>query len=123
MFKGSKIFTVLFFIALFSTEYLAIATQEIKAIENSWDKLNHFMAFFALYILLINSYFALSVLKTFLVLFVFAVQIEIVQYFIPGREFSFFDIAADVVGMLIGYVVLWMYSFSRTKVTSLKLKL
>jgi VanZ family protein len=40
------------------------------------------------------------------ILFAFALQIEIVQYFIPEREFSLLDVVADMIGVGIGWIVM-----------------
>ena len=95
----------LFFICIIAIEYLATTTQEIQVIQNSWDKANHFIAFMVLYILLSFGYKHLSLIKKVMILLFFAVQIEVVQYFIPNRCFSLLDIFADMIGISIGYVV------------------
>jgi len=95
-----------FFICIIAIEYLATTTREISVVTNSWDKANHFVAFMVLYILLSLGYKHLSLIKKILILLAFAVQIEVVQYFIPGREFSLLDIFADMVGMGIGYIMM-----------------
>mgnify|MGYP005859179957 CR=1 FL=1 len=91
-----------FFAALLVILYLATTTLEIKPLQNSWDKANHFLAFFVLYVLLYYSHFKLSTVSCFLLLFAFGVQIEIIQYFIPKREFSLLDVVADGIGLFLG---------------------
>lgn len=91
------------FSALASIEYLATTTQSIAIVENMWDKSNHFVAFFVLYLLLANAYSNFSVRKNVLLLLVFALQIEIVQHFIEGRYASFADIVADSIGIALGF--------------------
>ena len=75
-------------------------------VQNSWDKANHFVAFMVLYILLSLGYRHIGLVLKVAILFVFALQIEIVQYFIPGREFSLLDVVADMIGVCIGWVVM-----------------
>ena len=41
----STLFAISFFICLVAIEFLATTSQEIKPIQNSWDKANHFIAF------------------------------------------------------------------------------
>ena len=94
-----------FFISLVAIEYLATTTTEIEVVQNSWDKANHFVAFMVLFVLLSFGYKHLNLAKRIMLLLVFAVQIEIVQYFIPCRSFSLLDIFADMVGVSIGYIV------------------
>ena len=106
----TKLCQILFIICFISIEYLSTTTISIPAIENSWDKLNHFVAFFVLYILL---YFGFKIFTTFgkvSLLMLFAVQIEIVQYFIPNRYFSLLDILADGIGILIAIGVISFYT-------------
>ncbi|HEX5711272.1 MAG TPA: VanZ family protein [Sulfuricurvum sp.] len=91
-----------FFITFCVIEYLALTPQHIEVIEGLWDKQNHFIAFFVLYILLSLSTTQLSTLKKFGLLFLVGFQIEAMQYFIPGRFFSLMDIVADSIGILIG---------------------
>lgn len=100
-----KISQYLFFISLVIIEYLATTTKEIEVVQNSWDKANHFIAFMVLFVLLSFGYKHLNLAKKIMILSLFAVQIEIVQYFIPCRSFSLLDIFADMVGIGIGYVV------------------
>ena len=100
-----KKFQIMFYICLITIEYLATTTQEIKPLEHTWDKANHFIAFMTLYVLLSLAYRKLSVVMKIALLLAFGMQIEIVQYFIPGRDFSFLDVVADSIGILIGIVL------------------
>lgn len=92
-----------FFAALACIEYLATTTRQIEVIAHSWDKLNHLVAFAVLYLLLSAAFGHLKIWCRVMLLMAFAVQIEIVQHFIPGREFSLLDIVADGVGIAIGW--------------------
>ena len=112
-----KKFKTMFYICLGSIEYLATTTREIKVIEHIWDKANHFTAFMTLYILLSLAYRHLSVLMKIVLLLAFGMQIEIVQSFIPGRDFSLFDVVADSVGIVIGIVVYYLYEKYRRSAT------
>ena len=94
-----------FFICIIVIEYLATTTRTIEVVEYSWDKANHFIAFMVLYILLSLGYKHLNLVKKVMILLAFAIQIEVVQYFIPGRDFSLLDIFADMVGLFIGWIV------------------
>lgn len=86
--------------------FLATTPKEIETIKHTWDKLNHILAFVTLYIVLSFSYKDLSLLSKFISLLAFGIFIEIVQYFIPNRDFSFYDIFADFIGILLGYFFL-----------------
>jgi VanZ family protein len=63
-----------------------------------------------LYILLSLAYEKLTIKIKVALLLAFGMLIEIVQAFIPGRDFSGFDVIADSVGITIGIVVVYMYS-------------
>jgi VanZ family protein len=107
-----RIFQVIFYLCLVVIEFLATTTQSIEIIENVWDKANHFVAFFILYILLSFAYRNLSIISRILILLAFGMQIEIVQSFIDGRYFSLFDVVADSVGIGIG-TILYRYINSK----------
>ena len=91
------------FSCLIVIEYLATTSRSVSVNEVFWDKFNHFFAFFVLFILL-NLSFKMSNLAKFSLLLVFGLQIEIIQHFLPERYFSLFDIFADFVGILIGFI-------------------
>lgn len=98
-------FKSLFFLNFAFIEYLALTPQHIEIIESFWDKQNHFIAFLVLYILLGLAYRDFSTAKKTTVMTLIAFQIEITQYFIPGRCFSLLDIAADAVGVVLGILI------------------
>jgi len=88
----------------------------VESVTLGWDKLNHVVAFTVLYILFSLAFNNLSIVLKVLLLFVFGLQIKIVQFFLPPREFSSLDIAADMVGIVIGMVIYpfadrWLNSF------------
>ena len=93
---------ILFLFFLIVIEYLATTSISIKVIENSWDKANHFVAFFVLFITLSTGFPNIKLIGRILLLMFFGIQIEIVQAFLPFREFSLLDIFADFVGVVIG---------------------
>ena len=99
-----KISQYSFYICIIAIQYLATTSREIEVVQNSWDKANHFVAFMVLFVLLSFGYKHLNLAKKIMILLLFAVQIEIVQYFIPCRSFSLLDIFADIVGIGIGYI-------------------
>lgn len=76
--------------------------KKIKPIQNSWDKANHFIAFLTLYVTLTLGYTNFKMRTKVLLLLAFGLQIEIVQAFLPNREFSLFDVFADSVGIVFG---------------------
>ncbi len=99
----NRFLVVLFFMTLLSIMYLATTTNpNMAAVQSMWDKANHFAAFITLYILLSLAFKDLSITYKVFLLLGFGMLIEIVQYFIPGREFSFLDVVADSVGIFMG---------------------
>ena len=97
----------MFFISIIVIEFLATTTTvHIEIIENIWDKANHFIAFFTLYILISFGFLKFSVIKKVILLLSFGIQIEVVQHFIEGRFFSTLDVLADLIGLCIGVVTM-----------------
>lgn len=110
------IYQLSFFFTLVVIEYLATTTRELEVVAHSWDKLNHLAAFAVLYILLSSAFGSLNIWTRVMLLMAFAVQIELVQHFIPGRYFSFLDIVADGVGIACGWILIhgrWVSKLSR----------
>ena len=108
-------FKVLLFIAIIAIEFLATTTTvHIEIVESMWDKANHFIAFFTLYVLVSFGFNNLGLLKKIMWLLLFAIQIEIVQHFIEGRFFSLLDVVADSVGILLGLIAFNIYKKYRT---------
>lgn len=97
------LYQISFFTTLLVIEYLATTTREIEMVSHSWDKLNHLAAFAVLYLLLTLAFGHLKTWIRIILLMAFAFQIEIVQHFIPGRDFSLPDIVADAIGIFIGW--------------------
>ncbi len=106
-------FKILLFINIIAISYLATTTQEIEILQNNWDKANHFVAFSVLYILLSFAFkhFALSFKVTLLLLF--ASSIEIIQSFIPNREFLLLDIIAGFIGIIFGMIFMKILRYFR----------
>jgi VanZ family protein len=97
---------LLFFIALATISYLALAPLDDSPVTTGWDKLNHLLAFAVLLMLLDWGYPVLPLwhFKLPSLLF-YACLIEFIQAFIPYREFSLLDIGADMLGLGIYLIV------------------
>ena len=92
----------LFFIALVSISYLALAPLDDSPVTTGWDKLNHLLAFAVLVMLLDWGYPRMPLWQYKVpVLLLYACLIEFIQAFIPYREFSLLDIVADTLGMAV----------------------
>jgi VanZ family protein len=94
-------YRVLLCISLVVITYLATTALEITIVSSSYDKLNHFLAFLVL-ALLVDFSFPNSRFNTdkIFLLIAYGFSLEVVQHFLPHRMFSFFDIAADSLGLL-----------------------
>jgi VanZ family protein len=89
-------------VALCATTFLATTSARIPVAEDINDKISHIAAFYALSLLVDFSWpktgfrFAKA-----LWLLGYGIAIEAVQYFLPHRSFSLFDLGADAVGMVL----------------------
>ncbi|WP_346746094.1 VanZ family protein [uncultured Campylobacter sp.] len=101
----SKISAAFFFMFLIAIEYLALTPAQIKLIENSWDKANHFIAFAALYVTLHFGFSRLNLGAKVAILLAYGIQIEVAQSFVPNRYFSLPDIVADGIGIVFGILL------------------
>ncbi|MEC9493304.1 VanZ family protein [Flexistipes sp.] len=100
-----RVYQIVFLSAVIVIEYLAVTTREIEAVSHSWDKLNHVLAFMVLYVLFLLAFTKLSEKVKITLLLIYALHIEIIQHFIPGREFSLLDITADIIGIILGLIL------------------
>ena len=107
-----EVFKFAFFACLIVIEFLATTSREVAVNGLFWDKINHAFAFFVLFILA-NFAFKIRKIWIFFWLIIFGLQIEIVQNFLPKREFSFLDIIADFIGICIGFFTTKIYEFWR----------
>ena len=112
-------FRAMFFISIIAIEFLATTTTvHIEIVENIWDKANHFIAFFTLYILISFVFLKLSIAKKVIWLLLFGIQIEVVQHFIEGRFFSTLDVFADFIGVGIAVVTMKVLGKEPTEASS-----
>jgi Predicted integral membrane protein len=81
------------------------------------DKLIHIAAFFVLSILMLLAYrFSKPFLSTAIIMAMFGLGIELLHLYVPRRVFSLYDLAADLLGVVIALIV---YQILRnTKLTS-----
>lgn len=94
-----------FIVAILAISYLAVLPADGVEITLGWDKLNHLFGFFVLLALLDSSIPSMPIWpRKVIYLFVYACLIELIQAFLPTREFSLLDIVADAVGLFL-YVV------------------
>jgi VanZ family protein len=102
----SRFNIILFRYTLFATllmiTYLATTHIHYPVIEDIHDKAGHLLAFYVLALLTDFSFpdSRLNLSKTALVLG-YGLLIEIIQYFLPGRLCSVYDLTADALGLMI----------------------
>jgi VanZ family protein len=93
---------------------IALATAELThpLLTSVNDKLSHIFAFVYLAFLLDFSFqdSRFDMLKVFLLL-VYGLLIEVIQYFIPYRTFSFLDLLADGVGVALYVLIIPMLKY------------
>lgn len=95
-------YRTVFYITFVVITLLALLPQDQAVLTTGWDKTNHLLAFFVLALLIDRSYPHLSLWRIKLpLLLVYGLWIELLQWFIPGRFFSGFDVLADGLGLLI----------------------
>jgi VanZ family protein len=96
-----KIFRAAFCASLIAITFLAVIPQDYPTVAGINDKISHILAFYVLGLLADFSFPETKLnLAKILPLFFYGVSIEWLQYYIPYREFSLFDILADAVGIL-----------------------
>jgi VanZ family protein len=101
---GARRWRVLLAVLVVVVSYLAVMPAPPRELDTGWDKLNHVMAFTAL-ALAGRFAFPGSIgrwASLVLALLAFGGLIEVVQYFIPGRDSEWNDLAADSVGIVAG---------------------
>ena len=88
--------------ALLCILFLATIQLQVPGVDRLNDKINHIMAFYALAMLEDFSFprteFGASKVLT---LMAYGLLIEVIQYFLPLRSFSLYDLGADAVGVLL----------------------
>jgi VanZ family protein len=125
--KSTYFFAIVFWASVISIEFLATTSLIVDPIQSSsiqmnyehlvhsihhpWDKANHFIAFLSLYITFSLVYLKLPASKKAIILLIFGIQIELVQYFLPYREFSILDMVADAIGIVVGILIIRIFWF------------
>ncbi|MEJ2611179.1 MAG: VanZ family protein [Candidatus Thiodiazotropha sp.] len=104
--SSTLLFRIALGVALVVISYLAFTPLDIPIISNLNDKVSHIAAFFCLALLADFSWPEMPWnLPKALSLITYGFFIEVVQAFLPFREFSLWDMAADTLGLL-GYALI-----------------
>ncbi len=106
-----KYFRILqFWLLLFLGCYLSLSPAPPQIMQVLSDKLLHAAGYLTLYISCSLAYFVPAhSIRNLLLLLVFSSLIEIAQQYIPNRSFSYFDILANAVGLLLGLFLVRLF--------------
>lgn len=104
------LFLLQFFVLLSAYTYLGLAPHPEDSIPTFNDKLMHFSGYFiaAFSISFAFPWWSLWWRAIFLTLY--SIAIEIGQHFMPPRTFDVFDIYANTSGVLVGLLLLTLFS-------------
>jgi len=96
-----KFFRLLYYVSILVIFILSVVPNydRLPDIFSLSDKLNHLAAFFVLAMLAFLSRFERAFRLDIYFLVGYAVFIEMVQFFLPARFFSFGDVVADLLGV------------------------
>lgn len=100
---NKTIYKVAFFIVVLLLMFSPVLPDKLKELFvflQLTDKMEHFIAFFLLSLLLNRASSTIHHrIRNVLALLAFGIFIEIIQYFIPERDADFFDFIADAMGI------------------------
>ena len=82
--------------------FLSTTSRAYPIPSSPWDKANHFAAFLVLAFMLDRAHQRLGVKGILIALGALGMAIEVIQYFLPYRDFSLLDWLADMTGVVIG---------------------
>ena len=105
MFKP-RLAKYLFWLSVLAILLISIKPGASSQLITGLDKFAHFISFFAITFLLLSAYrFNKPYLTSIILLAAFGLAIELVQYYLPYRIFSWVDFIADLIGILAGLVL------------------
>lgn len=90
--------------------YLATTPHAYPIPSSSNDKINHFLAFVVLAILLSQVHRRLGNIGVFISLATYGFAIEVAQHFLPWRSFSLLDWLTDLAGIVVGLVIVGLFT-------------
>ena len=104
-----KTAAALFAFLIAGITYLALTPISDDVSTLCWDKMNHLAAYLCLGILIDLGFVTGSRMGWKLcLLLLYSILIESAQHFIPNRQFSGYDVFANILGLMIAYGVLRM---------------
>jgi VanZ family protein len=116
-FMYKRYYKIVFLITTLVVFYLAITASDTSWLNSPYeDKINHFMAFFTLSLLLNRaSSRPMARIRNVIALLSFGIFIEYVQSFLPYRDASMLDVLADLCGILLFQSALTLYRFTKVR--------
>jgi VanZ family protein len=88
------------------TFFATVPLEALKLLPDN-DKLIHVIIFFILAVLVDYSFHESSFgFYKILFLMIFGLLIEVIQYFIPSKHFSLYDLAADCIGVALFWLIM-----------------
>lgn len=103
--EQQTLWRVLFTVSLIFITWLGFTSEPYPVPSSPSDKLNHLLAFTELTLLARLGWPLIGVAIPFAVLASFGLALEIGQAYTPWRTFSLFDLAADIVGIGVGFAL------------------
>jgi len=117
---NKTVYKVAFFIVVLLLMLTPVLPKELEAFFTFLrltDKMEHFIAFFLLSFLLNRASSTLAHrLRNVVALTAFGALIEVMQYFIPNRTTSLYDLLADMVGIFAFQVLFSIYLIIMKKI-------
>ena len=117
-----KVFRVVFYILLSLSSYLSLQPIHTPDSPLFWDKLWHTITHFTLFVFLDrgfspNKHLAVKALA----LLIYGLIIEVIQRFLPYRTFSLRDLAANILGLVLYFLIRnWLARVQNIKVSHSK---
>ena len=108
----AKLFFWLSVILILAISFAPTTTSETIA---NLDKVVHFFMFLILSYLFWMAYrVPWPLISSILILGLFGLAVELVQYFIPSRIFSLYDFTANFAGIIAGALLYWLLTSLQT---------
>ena len=110
----TRITRLAFWVAAAVVLYFALAPVPARELLTGWDKSNHVVAFAGLAVLGLLGW-ASRVRLVLAGLIGYGMLIELLQLATPDHQFDLQDLAADAIGLAVGWCVLraWRYAAAR----------
>lgn len=102
--RNKALWLTLFMLLLLAISWQSLVPKPLNAFAYTSDKLLHFLGWFSVGLCLLLS-LNKHLLLSSLLLLLYSIGIECGQHFIPGRFFSYLDIAANGLGIITAWLI------------------